>query len=482
MENHQVKMAPIGELFEFGDQSYIEQTFPLEQELLGYVFGLSDKKEEINYFFEILHEIHFSYKPHKILFNESHRLFLRDGVLNIIELDNAISAKRTDNFIMNKAFKQGERFLVFEYIIELSRSSTISTRYGLKAYRNSLMVYFYKSYLKSAVDQNDYELIKDYTAKLKELETSKQDIYYTSCKTLFNKELLMPNEIIAGFLYEGVTLLAGKPKLGKSWLMLDLAISVASSGYFMGNKELSVIDAGNVLYGALEDNERTLQIRLKTYLTNNRASLPDNLDFATQNTISRVNEGGIAQLEHWCKSVKKPRLIIIDTMKTLKPTAKQIGYESDYDATQPYRELVDKYGVAVLLVHHTRKAEANNDPLDAISGSVGLSGSVDSLMVLNRARHENTARLFVTGRLMREQDMALDFKDGVWTYLGDGRLADASALQRKILEAVNEGVDSPNMIAKDINEPLSSVKRNLRQMLDDGLIKRSEYGKYQMVS
>lgn len=477
--NNLSELKPVTDLFEFGDQTYQESTFPLEQEILGYLFSLNDKKANLTSFFEEMSEYFFSYKPHKILFNESYRLFMRDNLLNIVELDNVITSKASDNFILNAAFKKGDRFLSFNYIVDLSRQTVISSQYSFLSYKKTLLTYFYKSFLKSAVDQNDHDAITKYSEKLKEIENSNQEVFYTCSKTLFNKELAMPNEVIAGFLYEGVTLLAGKPKLGKSWLMLDLAVSVAAGGYFMGNQALKVSNAGSVLYGALEDNERTLQIRFKTYLTNNRAVIPDNLQFATQNSLKRVNEGGIAQLESWCQKVDKPRLIIIDTMKTMKPASKQVGYESDYDATQPYRELVEKYGVSVLLVHHTRKAEANSDPLDAISGSVGLSGSVDSLMVLNRARHENTARLFVTGRLMREQDMALDFKDGVWTYLGDGRMADASALQRKVLDAIREGLDSPNIIAKDIGEPLSTVKRNLRQMLDDGIIRQSSYGKYQ---
>jgi RecA-family ATPase len=265
--------------------------------------------------------------------------------------------------------------------------------------------------------------------------------------------------------------------------MLELAVAVASGGFFLGT--VPITKSGDVLYCALEDNERTLQNRLNIYLQNNRMGhhdIPNNFSYATQGTIKKVNEGGISQLEQWCKQANNPRLIIIDTMKCLKPATKQIGYESDYDATQPYRELVDKYGVAILLVHHTRKAEANNDPLDAISGSVGLSGSVDSLMVLNRARHENAARLFVTGRLMYEQDIALEFSNGLWSYLGDGKLADANALERKILEAVSFGLNTPALIAKEIDAKLVTVQGTLRRMLEKSLLKQSDYGKYQLVT
>jgi hypothetical protein len=460
--------------FERQDYEHLQYVLAIEQTFLLHAFMIArhSNKATQKQAFEQLTPVDFYFKPHQIIFDHAQRAFLLGKEVDLFTISDQLKGENFGK--CNGFFAQG--FL--DYLIDSRKNdSVLVSGYFDNVYRAFQILHLNTDIIK-ATKNGDTNALKQATETLQRIKNN--EVFYMGCETLLKKELAMPNEIIKDFLYEGVTLLAGKPKLGKSWLMLDLAVSIASGGYFLGNKNLPIIEQGSVLYGALEDNERTLQIRFKTYLSNNRALVPDYLHFATQNTIKRVNEGGIAQLDQWCQKVESPRLIIIDTMKTLKPATKQVGYESDYDATQPYRELVDKYGVGILLVHHTRKAEANADPLDAISGSVGLSGSVDSLMVLTRARHENTARLFVTGRLMREQDMALDFKDGLWTYLGDGKLADSSAVQRKILEAIREGIDSPNIIAKDVSEPLSSVKRNLRQMLDDGIIKQTSYGKYQV--
>lgn len=443
-----------------------------EQQILGYLLHTSP--QNLPQIFEKLSANHFFFKPHRIIFDTCDKAFLLKKEVDIIWVSEYLQHNQKD-------YKGFSRFFdnALDYNVNLARETTISSLFSFESKANHLLSFHYKQYLNQALKENDFDAVAKYNSLLASLQNKQS---FSDFKELLNKELEMPHEVIKDLLYEGVTILAGKPKLGKSWLMLELAIAVGSGGFFLGT--LPITKSGAVLYCALEDNERTLQNRINIYLQNNRMGhhdIPSNISYATQGSIKKVNEGGISQLEQWCKQANNPRLIIIDTMKCLKPTTKQVGYESDYDATQPYRELVDKYGVAILLVHHTRKAEANNDPLDAISGSVGLSGSVDSLMVLNRARHENAARLFVTGRLMHEQDIALSFNNGVWEYLGDGKLADASALQRKILDAITEGIDSPSLIAKDIDESLRTVKWNLRKMLDEGVIKQTTYGKYQPI-
>lgn len=442
-----------------------------EQQILGYL--LRTNPDNVRQIFDKLASAHFFYKPHRIIFETANKCFIAKKEVDIIWVSDYLQENKESYKGLQTFFERP-----LEYNYQLVRDSIISTIYSFESKANSLLAYHWELGLQQAIKEKDFEAVKNYTTLL---ESAQNKTSFSFVGDLLKKQLEMPHEIIQNLLYEGVTILAGKPKLGKSWLMLELAVAVASGGFFLGT--VPITKSGDVLYCALEDNERTLQNRLNIYLQNNRMGhhdVPNNFSYATQGTIKKVNEGGISQLEQWCKQANNPRLIIIDTMKCLKPATKQIGYESDYDATQPYRELVDKYGVAILLVHHTRKAEANNDPLDAISGSVGLSGSVDSLMVLNRARHENAARLFVTGRLMHEQDIALSFNNGVWEYLGDGQIADANALERQIIEAIREGLDSPNIIAKELDAKILRVRKCLRRMLEKGLLKQSDYGKYQL--
>jgi RecA-family ATPase len=443
-----------------------------EQQILGYL--LQTKPENARQIFDKLASAHFFYKPHHIIFETAYKCFIAKKEVDIIWVSDYLQENKASYKGLQTFFERP-----LEYNVEMVRNSSISTIYSFESKANALLSYHWEASLQQSIREKDFESVKKYTTLL---ESVQNKIKFSNATDLLNKQLEMPQEIIESLLYGGVTLLAGKPKLGKSWLMLELAFAVAAGGYFLG--KLPITKSGDVLYCALEDNEPTLQSRLNTYLTNNRLGhhdVPKSFYYTTQGTIKKVNEGGISQLEQWCKQVSNPCLIIVDTMKSLKPTAKQIGYDSDYDSTQPYRELVDKYGVAILLVHHARKAEATSDPFDAISGSVGLSGSVDTNMLLNRARHENAARLQVTGRLMKEQDIALSFNDGVWTYLGDGQVADANALERQIIDAIKEGLDSPNIIAKEIDAKILRVRKCLRRMLEKGLIKQSDYGKYQLI-
>jgi RecA-family ATPase len=444
-----------------------------EQQILGYL--LQTKPENARQIFDKLASAHFFYKPHHIIFETAYKCFIAKKEVDIIWVSDYLQENKASYKGLQTFFERP-----LEYNVEMVRNSSISTIYSFESKANSLLAYHWELGLQQAIKEKDFEAVKNYTTLL---ESAQNKTSFPLVKDLLNEKLEMPHEIIQNLLYEGVTILAGKPKLGKSWLMLEFAVAVASGSFFLGT--IPVTKSGNVLYCSLEDNKRTFQNRLNIYLQNNRMGhhdVPNNFSYVTQGTIKKINEGGISQLEQWCKQANNPCLIIIDTMQCLRPKTKQIGYESDYEANQLYRELVDKYGVAIILVHHSRKNDISDDPFDAISGSVGLPGSVDTNMVLKRARHEKAARLHITGRLMKEQDIALSFNDGVWTYLGDGQVADTNALERKIIEAISLGLNTPAVIAKEVDAKLGTVQKYLRRMLDKSLIQQTDYGKYQLIT
>lgn len=432
----------------------------MERNILGCLFNLPESIGE-------LAKEHFLIEQNQIIFEViAKNYFITNGKPEMFWVVDYLEQN------CKMFFKFDDKIL--DILIKIIWDSPIKNSYHFANYRRLLLINFYKNEIDKAIKTQDFESVKVFSEKISQLQKSSNSTFI-SIEEIQAKELEMPQCFIQDLIYEGVIILAGKPKLGKSWLMLELVQAVASGGFFLG--KVPVLKGGDVLYCALEDNERTLKNRLSYFDFEN---VRNRIDFAVGGKINRVDNGGIEQLSQWCKSVQNPRLIIIDTMKMLKPQTKQVGYESDYDGVQPYRKLVDQFGVAILLVHHTRKSEALNDPLDAISGSVGLSGGVDTLMVLNRARHENAARLFVTGRLMQESDIALKFDAGHWEYLGDGWLADANALEVKILEIVKEGIGTPTMIAKELGEGLSKVKKALRRMLPKNLIVQTEHGHYRL--
>ena len=214
--------------------------------------------------------------------------------------------------------------------------------------------------------------------------------------------------IVYKLLYPGLYLLAGAPKVGKSWLALDLCLSVASGEQFLKHDT----SPGQVLYMSLEDTLLRLQNRLYE-LTDEPQ---ENLHFAIRSgTIGNGLEDQIAA----CKQ-KFPnlRLIVIDTLQKIREVT-DISYGSDYKELSVLKELADKLQIAILLIHHTRKCY-DDDPFNRISGSTGLLGCVDGSMVLiENKRGSHRAKLYCTGRDIEPLELNLVFQNQRWTVEDD---------------------------------------------------------------
>lgn len=297
-----------------------------------------------------------------------------------------------------------------------------------------------------------------------------------SAPELMAAEFAEPRWAIPGIVAEGATLLAGSPKVGKSWLALNLAVAVASGGKALGSTD---VEMGDVLYLALEDTGRRLQSRLELVLQNQLA--PGRLDFATE--CPTFFDGGAERIRTWCDRHDERRLLIVDVFTRLRGSVSDRSnrYEADYIAMGAIKTIADEYGVAIIVVHHTRKAAAE-DYLDAVSGSQGIAGAADSVLVLTRSRGRAQAVLKVTGRDIEEAEYALDFDAhiGTWRML-DGPASDytLSDERRAILTAVRdtEGL-GPKAIAEVSGVKYGVVKHLVRKMLDDGTLDTDGDGHY----
>lgn len=212
--------------------------------------------------------------------------------------------------------------------------------------------------------------------------------------------------IVPGLVPEGLTLFAGKPKIGKSWACLEMALSVSLGGQCFGE---TYTPQGNLLYCALEDNLRRLQMRMEKLFAN--APWPTDLEFQTE--IAPVdgkdpNKGCLEEIDDWRQSVKNPRLVILDTLQRIRPPAKSSDseYQSNYKALQSIQAYASKDGIAIIIVHHVHKMGAD-DPIDTISGTLGLAGSADSVMVLDKGAGGCT--LHCRGRDIEESTKAMAF-------------------------------------------------------------------------
>lgn len=275
---------------------------------------------------------------------------------------------------------------------------------------------------------------------------------------------ILPDTVftIPDLLPEGLALLAGKPKLGKSWLLLAMLLGVAAGSVVMGNIP---VEQAEVLYISLEDNKKRLQKRSNLVLRQAQASR----DFHYATTWARLDEGGIEDLEEWIQEHPRVRLIGIDTWARIKPRnkggASKQQYDEDYDALTPLQELASKYHVSIVLVHHLRKQESE-DPLDMISGSTAMQGAVDGFLMLYRKRGEMDARLMVVGRDVEEdQELLLTFNQecATWTIKGNADEVAGTPERQAILDLMKH---YPNGLPlKEIATRLDKNPNTIRNLI-----------------
>ena len=196
--------------------------------------------------------------------------------------------------------------------------------------------------------------------------------------------------IIDGLLYPGTYLFAGAPKVGKSFLVAQIAYHI-SMGLPLWDYPVNQCTA---LYLALEDDYRRLQERMFRMFG---VDSTENLHFAT--AAKQIGKGLEDQMELFLREHPNTRLIIIDTMQKVRELGGEGNlYASDYDIIGKMKQFADKHGICLLLVHHTRKQPAA-DKFDMISGSTGLLGCADGAFLLQKDQRTGiTATLEVTGR------------------------------------------------------------------------------------
>ena len=292
---------------------------------------------------------------------------------------------------------------------------------------------------------------------------------------LMSRNIPPQNWIIYGLLTEGVTLFCGKPKSGKSWLALAIALATAIGGSVLG---IFAAQFGEALYLALEDSPRRLQDRLRPLLD---GDAPAGLHLI--NDWQRLDQGGLEALDDWLTQHPAVRIVIIDTLQKVRPPQKPNAniYAEDYAAVAGLKALAEKHNVAIVLVHHLRKAKAI-DPLDAVSGSTGLTGVVDAIWVLDRTRGSPNANLLVTGRDIEEQTLRLtwDAETTRWTADGVPVPPQRSPERQAVLDVLIELGQpmSPKEVAQRLGKERNSVKLLLWKMAQDGEVVSNGTGQY----
>lgn len=257
------------------------------------------------------------------------------------------------------------------------------------------------------VNDNFEENLEEMYRQMQRL-TDPHYLHTISMTELYQTAFRSRPPIIDGLLYAGAYILAGAPKIGKSFLVAQIAYHV-STGRKLWDFD---VHQGTVLYLALEDDYQRIQSRMfMMYGVNDTP----NLHFAT--AAGKIGNGLDEQLENFMREHPDTKLIIIDTMQKIRELGgESYSYASDYEIIGRLKQFADKYCICVLTVHHTRKQPAG-DSFEMISGTTGLLGCADgSLLMQKKKRTSLEATIDVVGRDQQDQILYLkkDPETQIW--------------------------------------------------------------------
>jgi AAA domain-containing protein len=311
--------------------------------------------------------------------------------------------------------------------------------------------------------------------KLEELENGAHadDEGFPTLAELLGRQIPQPKWIIEGLIPEGVSLLFGKPKMRKSWLAFGTALAVCTGGRALG---VYPVQQRDVLYLALEDAEWRLQDRLRKMGV--KPSMVENLYYRTK--FPRFGKGGEEKTCQFLDAHPDVGYVIYDTYSRVKPPQPPgcNAYEHDSASITAFTDIAQHYHVAILVIHHQRKAVAD-DWIDSINGSSGLAGSSDTLMMLQAVRGEDKATLRVTGKDVETEDYHLTWQEHCWGWVLEGTEDEwgKTREQHEILEALrflkapsNYKLIHRALADRGVKKSEAVVKRTLYRMAMDATV------------
>ena len=300
--------------------------------------------------------------------------------------------------------------------------------------------------------------------------------------TLMSQPIQPLNFVVDTLLSQGLHILAGSPKVGKSWLALWLAVTVAKGEPIWGMP----VKQGTTLYLCLEDSVLRIQNRLFEITED----APSSVHFCTECAL--IDQGLEEQVDAFLADHPDTMLVIIDTLQMVRPVH-DATYANDYRDLSVLKRLADKHGIAILLIHHLRKEKAE-DVFHRISGTTAISGAVDSSFTLVEDRRgSGKAKLSCIGRDIEYRELTLERNgENVWEMAADSRthpelLGDRIiSLIAELMRGRTEFIGTPTELSKIIDpvgaESISpkKVSRMILQNLDalseigiSGVVRRS---------
>jgi hypothetical protein len=277
---------------------------------------------------------------------------------------------------------------------------------------------------------------------------------------------------------EGTILIAGKPKSGKSWMVLNVLVSAQLREPFLRH---SVNAAERVLYLDLEGTPRRLQSRMRALMIDRMNRMRELAGFDYKFEWPRGADGA-ALLDEYLTKHPTCRIVAVDVLAKIRPIVdgRRGAYAEDYDAIACWKAIADKHRITLLLVHHTRKAEAD-DVFDEVSGTLGINGAVDQIVVLKRTPNDpKRATLHMRGRdLPEDHELGIELRAGWWHYLGTAAAVAANDSRLVVMDALRESekpLTTGDLLKATGKRSRGSLTKLLSRMVEAGQIKREGRG------
>lgn len=309
-------------------------------------------------------------------------------------------------------------------------------------------------------DVGQDEALKMMVARTTTYTPPKATLDTISATTLQAKDIPPTRFIVNGLLPAGLNLLVSPPKYGKSWMSLDLCLSVAAGRPFLGYST----NRAECLYLALEDSQRRLKERMGKVLAGRPA--PQGFFFAE--AAGTLDTDLLGQLTSHIQAHPDTGLVVIDTLQRVRGAVhgKDGAYANDYREMSQLKAWADRHNVCLLLVHHLRKLRDEGDPFVMISGTNGIMGAADTALVLTKSkRGDDTATLSITGRDVESAEIVVSFDRNVfiWKNLGN-----AEAYAQQQAEAEYEDDPIVATIRKLADNP-GGWEGSMKQLMDAGV-------------
>lgn len=328
----------------------------------------------------------------------------------------------------------------------------------------------HRTYLRTTIENacRLCERVYDYAPPAARAAMPSGDVY--NMADLLVQDIPPLQWIIKKLIPQGVTLLSGDPKVGKSWLVLQMCIAVSSGLALWDKREPET--QGEVLYLALEDTPRRMQARTKGMMR----SLGWRIDASKFNFALDWPRGdeGVAKISAWLKEHPDCRLVVVDTIAAFRNAdpGRKSAYMHDYEVGEMFKQLARDFPVAIVLVTHNRKAKGGDSHMQDISGTQGLTGSMDGYLTLRRSDKGKEGTLFANGRDAGDiPEMSLRLEQDHWQLIGNSAEVEGRNEAREIYDALRDcgGVATPREIADQLGDvKLGTVKVRLSRMVKRG--------------